>query len=244
MITTNFKKTIFAIITVLCTSFNANASLYVGAGIGASEGAILEAGYKMNSFFSLRTRAGYLPSTNIPTSLIGSKFETSGNTPFGNIDSIKLKSETFDLGLEVTPVPLIPILSKFKVIGAIQYMNLNADIHTNINGDISFNGTNYNTTGYISGTVSNKNKFSPYVGIGFDILNLPIISLRTTFGATVRSFELSNTSYSLSNSSISQTNIDAEIDSIRKKVNKTSIIPSVSLTARITLPNLPFIPVL
>jgi hypothetical protein len=243
MIIINFKKTIFAVITVFCTSVNANASFYLGGGVGASEGVILEAGYKMNPFISLRGRAGYLPSTNIPTSLIGSKLQTSGNTPFSDINSIKLKSQTFDLGLEITPSPLVPILNKFKVIGAVQYMNLDANIRANIDGDVNFNGTPYTTSGYVVGTVSNKNKFAPYLGIGFDIISLPVISLRTTIGATVRSFELSNSSYSLSDN-IPQTNIDAEIDKIRKKVDKTVIIPSVSLTARITLPNLPFIPVL
>jgi hypothetical protein len=244
MITINLKKIIIAVILLFFISFNADASFYVGGGIGASEGAILEAGYQMNSFISIRGRGGYLPSTKIPTSLIGSKFETSGNTPFGNIDSIKLKSQTFDLGLEVTPVPLVPILSKFKIIGAVQYMDLNADIRADLNGNVKFNGTTYATSGYIAGTVSNKNKFAPYLGIGFDIINLPVVSLRTTIGATVRSFELTDTSYSLSNSAIQETDINTEIDKIRKKVDKTVIIPSVSLTARITLPNLPFIPVL
>jgi hypothetical protein len=243
MISTNFKKTIFAVVTVFCTSINANASFYVGGGIGASEGAILEAGYKINPFISIRGRGGYLPSTNIPTSLIGSKFETSGNTPFADINSIKLKSQTFDLGLEVTPAPLVPILSKFKIIGAIQYMDLDADIRANINGNVNFHGTTYNTNGYLVGTVSNKNKFAPYIGIGFDIINLPIVSLRTTIGATVRSFELSSYSYNLSGN-IPQANIDAEITKIAKKVDKTAVIPSVSLTVRFTLPNLPFIPVL
>jgi hypothetical protein len=122
-------------------------------------------------------------------------------------------------------------------------MNLDANIRANIDGDVNFNGTNYNTSGYISGMVANKNKFAPYLGIGFDIINLPVVSLRTTIGATVRSFELSNYSYNLSGN-IPQANIDAEIDKIRKKVDKTAVIPSLSLTARFTLPNLPFIPVL
>ncbi len=243
MVSISLKRIIFAIIAVFFISSNANASLYVGGGVGISEGAILELGYKMNPFISIRGRGGYLPSTNIPTSLIGSKFETSGNTPFGTIDSIKLKSQTFDLGLEVTPVPLIPILSKFKIIGAIQYMDLDADIRANVNGNVNFNGTPYNTNGYLTGTVSNKNKFAPYIGIGFDIINLPIVSLRTTIGATVHSFELSSYSYNLSGN-IPQENINAEIDKIRKKVDKTAVIPSLSLTARVTLPNLPFIPVL
>lgn len=230
----------FALLFLLLPFF-ANASFFVGGGIGAIDGGIIEAGYKMNSFISIRGRATKLPSIKTPHFLLANHIETSGNTPFASINSVKLKSNTFDIGLELRPIPLIPILSKFTIIGAIQYMDMNADVYTNINGTVNFNNKPYTTNGNINVTFANRNKFSPYLGIGIDIINLPIFSLRTTFGASIHSFKIVNISHNLN---VLQTDINAEVKAMSNNSHKNRVIPSASLTARITLPNIPFLSIL
>ncbi len=86
-------------ITTLCIilSFKANASFYAGVGGGVTDGAIVEAGYKMNSFMSIRGRVGYLPSVNLKA--LAGGFETScSSSPFGSIDKLDFSSNTVGIG--------------------------------------------------------------------------------------------------------------------------------------------------
>ena len=199
--------------TLFITLNSANASLFFGGGVGATDGVILEAGYKANPFVSLRARGTYLPSITMP-SLLASGFQANSGT-FNNIDSLKFESKTFDLGAEITPIPLLPIISSFKLIGAIQYMDT----------QVALGSGNYNAV------VANKNAFAPYFGLGIDIISLPIISLRTTFGGSFRSFEVKSTN---------ATNVDQA--ALSSKIDSNIFVPSASLTIRATLPNVPFVP--
>jgi hypothetical protein len=200
-------------ISTAIISIPVNASVFVGGGVGIVDGAILEAGYKMNPFLSIRGRGTYLPSLNM-SSLLANGFEASSGS-FTNIDSLKIDSKTFDIGAEITPVPLIPIVSKIKLIGAIQYMDTN----------LTVGAGNYNAI------ISNKNAFAPYFGLGIDIINLPIISLRTTFGGSFRSFEVKSTNAPI-----------VDKNALSSKIDGNMFIPSASITLRATLPNIPFIP--
>ena len=204
----------FAKITafILLTTFNpAKASIFLGGGVGVTDGLVLEAGYKSNPFVSLRARGTYLPSLTMP-SLLGSGFEANSGT-FKNIDSLKFESKTFDIGAEITPIPLLPIVSKFKLIGAIQYMDTQVRLGN----------------GNSNAIISNKNAFAPYFGLGIDIISLPIISLRTTFGGSFRSFEVKSSNAS-------------DTTALSSKIDSNIFVPSASLTIRATLPNVPFVP--
>jgi hypothetical protein len=206
----------FAKITafVLFITLNpAKASLFFGGGVGATDGLILEAGYKANPFVSLRARGTYLPSISMP-SLLASGFQANSGT-FTNIDTLKFESKTYDIGAEITPIPLFPILSSIKLIGAVQYMDT----------QVTLGSGNYNAV------VSNKNAFAPYFGLGIDIISLPIVSLRTTFGGSFRSFEVQSTNGS-----------DSDKSALSSKIDSNIFVPSASLTIRATLPNVPFIP--
>jgi hypothetical protein len=196
---------------LLITLNPVKAALFFGGGVGATDGIILEAGYKANPFISLRARGTYLPSLTMP-SLLGSGFEANSGT-FKNIDSLKFESKTFDIGAEITPIPLLPIVSAFKLIGAVQYMDT----------QVTLGSGNYNAV------VANKNAFAPYFGLGIDIISLPIISLRTTFGGSFRSFEVKSSNAS-------------DTTALSSKIDSNIFVPSASLTIRATLPNVPFVP--
>lgn len=202
-----------ATVAFLLASTSANASLFAGGGVGITDGLILEAGYHTNAFLALRARGTYLPSITVP-SLIGNGFEANSGS-FNNIDSLKFQSKTADIGLEVTPVPFLPLIRSIKVIGAMQYMDTKATIGN----------------GSYSAVISNKNSIAPYFALGIDLINLPILSLRTTFGGSFRKFEVES-----SNGSVS------DISTLSSKIDSNIFVPSASLTVRATLPNVPFIP--
>lgn len=197
--------------TLFITLNTAKASLFFGGGVGITDGLVLEAGYKANPFVALRARGTYLPSLTMP-SLIASGFKSNSGT-FSSIDSLKFESKTFDIGAEITPIPLLPIVSAFKLIGAVQYMDT----------QVTLGSGNYNAV------VANKNAFAPYFGLGIDIISLPIISLRTTFGGSFRSFEVKSSNAS-------------DTSALSSKIDNNIFVPSASLTIRATLPNVPFIP--
>jgi hypothetical protein len=215
---------------------SANASgVFFGGGVGIMDGLVVETGYKMNPFISFRARGTYLAKTDISGKAAGvlTNVETSGNSLFRSLD-INVQSHSLDLGLEVRPLPIVPILRSFTIIGSMQYLDAQMNVNRSLNGNVFINGSSYNVNGgSLNVTIANKNKFAPYLGIGYDILNLPFVSLRTTLGASIRSFEVSNKSYNLG--SVLQTDIDAEIQSLNNRIGKNIIIPSLTLTARITL---------
>lgn len=220
-----------------------NAAIFVGGGVGVTDGAILEAGWKMNPFLSLRGRAGYLPSTSLDS--LASGFESGGKSDgFGKIDTLEFNSKTFDLGAEVTPLPMIPFLRGFRFVGALQYMNTGIDTSTKYNGSVNFNGNPYVINGGIDLRTQNKEKYAPYLAIAWDVLNLPIVSARLTAGATQRSFNSHIVRLNGDFSSVNKADIDAEFAKLTKDINKKMWIPSLTLTVRVTLPNAPFIPVI
>lgn len=198
---------------LLLTTTSANASLFVGGGVGVTDGAIIEAGYHTNPFIAIRARGTYLPSLSMP-SLLASGFEANSGT-FNSIDGLKFKSTTADIGLEITPIPFLPLVRSFKLIGAAQYMDTQVTL----------------TSGSYSAVVANKNALAPYFALGIDIINLPIVSLRTTFGGSFRTFEVQSTTGSASDKTALNSKIDSNI-----------FVPSASLTLRATVPNVPFIP--
>jgi len=199
--------------TLLITLNPAKASLFFGGGVGVTDGLVLEGGYKANPFVALRARGTYLPSLTMP-SLLASGFKSNSGT-FSSIDSLKFESKTFDIGAEITPIPLLPIISAFKLIASIQYMDT----------QVTLGSGNYNAI------VANKNAFAPYFGLGIDIISLPIVSLRTTFGGSFRSFEVKSTTGSVSDQA-----------ALTSQINNNIFVPSASLTIRATLPNVPFVP--
>jgi hypothetical protein len=84
-------------------------------------------------------------------------------------------------------------------------------------------------SGNYNAVVANKNAFAPYFGLGIDIISLPIISLRTTFGGSFRSFEVKSSNAS-------------DTTALSSKIDRNIFVPSASLTIRATLPNVPFVP--
>lgn len=212
----------------------ANAGVFFGGGVGVVDGLVAEVGYKVNPFISVRARATHLPNKSV-SSFIANRFtdaEGSGNSLFNGV-GYNVESKSLDIGLEIRPLPVVPILRSFTIIGSLQYLDADLTINKNTNGSVSVNGVNYNVNGYADAVISNKRKFAPYIGIGYDILNLPFISLRTTFGASIRSFEVSKANYNLPG--VLQSDFDAEISALNRRVDKNVIVPSVTLTARITL---------
>ncbi len=202
----------FKILTAsVIISIPANASLFLGGGVGITDGLIIETGYKMNPFLSFRGRGTYTPSINMP-SMLANGFEANSGA-FHNIDSLKFDSKTFDIGAEITPIPLVPIISKFKLIGAMQYMNSKLTIGSGNNNAI----------------ITNKQQWAPYFGIGIDIISLPIVSLRTTFGGSFRSFAVESSNVS-------------DTSALTSQIDKNIFVPSISLTLRATLPDVPFVP--
>lgn len=219
---------------------NASASVFVGAGVGVTDGVIVEAGYKMNSFLSFRGRVGHLPSTSVP---LEGAFETDGNTPFGSLDSAKFDSTTFDIGAEFTPLPFLEIVRGIRIIGALQYMNMGVDVTSNLGGSYSFGGVSKTASGTLTARIQNKNAFAPYLGIGWDIINIPFVTIRLTGGATLRSFEVESWSKSVGfTTAASDAEVQAEINNLNSKIDKNIIIPSVTLTARFNMIDIPFIP--
>ncbi|MFT4967269.1 MAG: hypothetical protein ACI9CD_000268 [Candidatus Deianiraeaceae bacterium] len=220
---------------------NASASVFVGVGAGVTDGVIVEAGYKMNSFLSFRGRVGHLPSTGVP---LEGAFETDGNTPFGNLDSAKFDSTTFDIGAEFTPLPFLPIVRGIRIIGALQYMNMGVDLTSNLSGSYSFGGgLPKNATGSLIARIQNKQALAPYLGIGWDIINIPFVTIRLTGGATLRSFEMESWSKSAGfTTAASPAEFLEEVNSLKSKIEKDIIIPSVTLTARFNMIDIPFIP--
>ena len=208
----------------------ANASgFFVGGGVGVMDGLVLETGYKINPFLAIRARGTYLPQTDISgvATNVFTNVSSGGNNLLTNLSS-NLTSKAFDFGLEFRPAPFIPVVRSLSIIGAIQYLDTDMQIKRSINGSTEINGNSYPVTnGYIDFVISNKQKFAPFIGIGYDILNLPFISLRLTAGGSIRSFEVSSAKYNLSG--VPQVNIDAEIKKLNDKVNKTVIVPSLSL---------------
>ncbi len=224
-------------------SINSYASVFVGGGVGVVDGAVLEAGYKMNPFLSFRGRLGYLPSVNLKP--LAGALETDSSTPFASIDKLEMKSKSFDIGAEVTPLPFVPIIRGIRLIGALQYLNTDFDIVTNVSGGVTIGNTTYNQSGNVHAQVSNKQAFAPYIGIGWDIINIPFVSIRLTGGATFRSFEVSQlyVTGGLSGN-VSQTDLDSEKAEFSKEIDKNIVIPSITLTARFNMINIPFIPIL
>lgn len=229
-------------ILAFLVSVKAFASVFVGGGVGVTDGGIVEAGYKYNPFIAFRGRVGYLPSVDLQ-SLSGEFEQGSGNDAFANFNKLNFNSKTFDLGVEITPLPMLPILRGFKFIGAYQYMNTGIDASTSYNGSATFNGKNTLTVnGGIDIRISNQQKFAPYFGIGWDIINLPIISSRLTAGGTFRAFNARVTGIRGNVTTlVPQSDIDVEVAKLSKEINDKMFIPSVSLTIRATLPNIPFI---
>lgn len=236
-------STLLCLLFAYFSVFSANASLFFGAGAGVTEGAIVEGGWKMNPFLSLRARGGYMPSVDLKA--LAGGFENGGkNDGFGKIDKLNFNSKTFDIGAEVTPLPMIPIIRGFRFIGAMQYMNTGIDASTNYNNSVNFNGTPYVVNGGIDLRIQNKQKFAPYLAFAWDVINLPIVSARLTAGATYRSFDARITGLRGDIATIVPVaNINAELAKLQKDIDKSMWVPSVSLTVRITLPNVPFVPV-
>lgn len=223
------KKVWYSLCTIACIGIynTANANVFFGAGVGAViDGVIIEGGYKLNPFISLRARGTYAPKaelSNIPTEIF-TGIGVSGSSLFAGTKN-SITSKAFDIGIEARPMPLIPILSSFTIIGAIQYLDMNLTMFRIIQ-----DGRNKIPVNMV---VSNKEMFAPYIGIGIDIINLPFISLRTTFGGTIRSFEITRRSYDVPPALIATVNND--ITRWNKSLSKTVFIPSITLTARITL---------
>lgn len=234
-------KFLFALFCFVFGSHFANAAVFVGGGAGVTEGVILEGGVKMNPFLSFRARGGYMPSVNLKA--FASGFESGGKSDgFGKISKADFNSKVFDIGAEVTPFPVVPVVRGIKLIGAMQYMNTGIDVATNYNGNVNFNGMAYNVDGGIDFRLQNKQKFAPYFAIGWDVINLPIITARITAGATNRSFDARITGIRGNvEGTVGRSNIDAEFAKVQKDVNKKMWVPSVSLTVRATLPSIPFI---
>jgi hypothetical protein len=224
-------------------SVNSYASIFVGGGVGVTDGAILEAGYKMNPFISFRGRLGYLPSVNLKS--MAGALETNTRTPFASIDKLEMKSQSFDIGAEITPLPFVPIIRGIRLIGALQYLNTDFDIVSNVSGGTTIGNTTYAQSGNVHAQVSNKQTFAPYIGIGWDIINIPFISLRLTGGATFRSFEVSQL-YVTGDlvGAVSQADLNQEKAELSKEIDKNIVIPSITLTARFNMINIPFIPIL
>lgn len=232
---------LLALLLLLATG--ANASVFVGGGVGIMEGFVVEAGYKANPFLSFRGRGGMLPSIKLP--LAGKAFETESGTPFSEVDALYFKSQAFDLGAEITPLPFVPILRSVHFIAAVQYLNMDIDMNTNLSNGATFGGTHYSESGNIHAQVQNKNALSPYVAIGFDLISIPTISLRLTTGATFRSYEVSKF-YLTGNlaTAVSESNLSTARSELAKEIDKAVIVPSITLTARFNMINIPFIPVL
>lgn len=207
------------ICTYVCSS--AKAGIFFGGGLGVMDGLVIEGGYTLNPFIALRARGTYLRERDVTaiTTRVFTGIDTSGISVF------KLSNKAFDLGFEVRPTPFVPIIGKITLIGAIQYLETNLTLSGYvINGKDSIPG---------SLTISNREKFAPYLGIGIDIINLPFISLRTTFGATMRSYAVKRINYNIPSEFVNRVN--EETAKLNKDIGKMVIIPSITLTARIKL---------